>query len=376
MDYRKIPSNDKEISTIGIGGSKLHYMSVQELKDVFSTASGSGINIIDLATENREVFNRVGQALGDKRGQFMLSLHLGLTFQKDGQYKRTRNVDEVKAGFERQLAALGTDYADIGYIHYVDDFKDFENVYKSGTYDFACELKEKGIIRNLGFASHQAEIAKAFLDKGGFDLFMFSINPAYDLDPVKNNPLEKDLSSQDALQVAQERSDLYRLAQKKGVGITVMKALGAGRLLSKTASPFKKALTTTQCIQYCLDRPSVLSCMIGVSSVNDLNSLLCYYTAGKSERDYSIIADGEFKEMRGECVYCNHCLPCPSSIDIASVNKFLDLAESGDQLAGQHYLLLDHKASECIECGSCERSWPFDVTVIKKMKKAVELFGI
>jgi len=37
---------------------------------------------------------------------------------------------------------------------------------------------------------------------------------------------------------------------------------------------------------------------------------------------------------------------------------------------------LEHRASECTACGSCEERCPFSVPVIGNMKKAVSLFGI
>ena len=77
-------------------------------------------------------------------------------------------------------------------------------------------------------------------------------------------------------------------------------------------------------------------------------------------------------------MYCNHCLPCPAKIDIASVNKYLDLVELDKRPADsvrQHYNSLGNTAKYCIECGACERRCPFDVTIVKRMKKAVDVFG-
>lgn len=376
MEFRSFPKGGEKISTVGMGGAKIHLVPDSELATMVDVALENGINIIDLAVETSDVFSKVGKALEGKRHSFMLGLHLGLTFQEDGQYKRTRDINDVRRGFERQLADLLTDYADIGYIHYVDDIDDYNRVFDSGLYEFALELKRKGRIRKLGFASHRADICRKFLEGGDFDLFLFSINPAYDLDPVAHNPLEEDLSALNTLNVARERAELYRLAEKLGVGITVMKALGAGRLLDARTSPFKRELTVPQCIQYCLDRPAVLSCMAGVSSVDELRRVSLYDSTGREERDYSFIAGMHFEEMLGQCVYCNHCLPCPSNIDIAGVNKFLDLAGIGDRLAHQHYLNLEHKAGECIECASCEENCPFQVAVRENMKKAMAIFGL
>ena len=77
-------------------------------------------------------------------------------------------------------------------------------------------------------------------------------------------------------------------------------------------------------------------------------------------------------------MYCNHCLPCPSKIDIASVNKYLDLVELDGKPADsvkQHYFVLGNTAEACIGCKACEKRCPFNVKVTDKMKRASELFG-
>lgn len=77
-------------------------------------------------------------------------------------------------------------------------------------------------------------------------------------------------------------------------------------------------------------------------------------------------------------MYCGHCAPCTRIIDIANVNKYLDLAlvqNSVPDTLKNHYMLLEHHGGECIECGACVKNCPFGVDIIGKMKQAKELFG-
>ena len=81
--------------------------------------------------------------------------------------------------------------------------------------------------------------------------------------------------------------------------------------------------------------------------------------------------------MSGRCMYCNHCLPCSMHINIAQVGKYLDLATANGQVTPtlrEHYAALEHKASECIQCGQCEASCPFEVQIIKRMAQAARMF--
>ena len=61
--------------------------------------------------------------------------------------------------------------------------------------------------------------------------------------------------------------ELYRRCETEGVGISVMKAFSGGQLLDAKTSPFGRALTEYQCIQYALDKPGVLTILPGVRSM-------------------------------------------------------------------------------------------------------------
>jgi predicted aldo/keto reductase-like oxidoreductase len=375
VEYRKIPHGNDAVSTVGLGGSNLHGFSIEEMEKLLECAIEEDVNLIDTAVSYAEPLDVLGKALNGRRDKFLLNVHLGLTFP-NGQYVRTRDSGEVKRGFELNLASLRTDYADIGFIHYVDDMEDFEEVFSSGVFDYASNLRNNGAIRYLGFASHNVDICRRFLETGQADLCMFSVNAAYDIDPVKNVPFDEvDMTGREQLDVSRKRALFYQECVKLGVGIMVMKPYGGGVLLDSRLSPFGKVMTIPQCLQYALDRPAVISCLLGVRSRTDLTDSIRFYSSTPESRDYSFISGLQHRDMRGTCVYCNHCLPCPAEIDIAAVHKYFDLFKVGDVLAKEHYMALRKKAKDCIECGSCEGNCPFQVNVREKMRQAVVLFG-
>ena len=229
--------------------------------------------------------------------------------------------------------------------------------------DYALKLKQNGIIRYLAVSSHSPEVCLKFLQTGKIDIFMLSLNAAYDSVPVGGK-----------LTLSETRVKLYQECSKRGVGITVMKPYGGGRLLNERTSPLGRRMSIHQCIQYALDRPAVLACLPGVRDLQDLKNVLKYYDLTKDEKDYSFIGTMQRHDIEVSCIYCNHCQPCPKEINIGSVNKYLDLAKVGDKLARDHYQNLKHHALDCIECGACEKNCPFHVEVRKKMKEAVEFF--
>lgn len=141
------------------------------------------------------------------------------------------------------------------------------------------------------------------------------------------------------------------------------------------ASPFRRALTQFQCIQYALDKPGVLTVLPGIRGKADLLDVLAFVGATPEQRDYSVIGEFAPPEAEGVCVYCNHCQPCPQGISIGLANKYYDLARLGDDMAAEHYLNLSRHASDCIDCGHCNSRCPFGVNQASRMHEMAAYFG-
>lgn len=362
MEYRNLPQGGDKISTVGIGAGSLYNATAQEIEDIICYAMDKGINIMDTVMYDETAVEPIAKALKGRRDEMIMQMHLGAVYP-NGTYSRTRVLSKIQKRFVQELKKYGTNYADIGIIHCVDEVQDFENIMSNGIFDYARKLKRDGTIRYLGFSSHSAGISRLFIETGEIDVFMLSLNAAYDFEP-----------SQGKLALSYEHMELYRECEKQGIGITVMKPYAGGQLLNAKTSPFHRGMTIPQCIQYALDRPAVLSCLPGVRSRADLEDVLKYYSSSREERDYSFIGSLPHRDVQGTCIYCNHCQPCQSGIDIGSVNKYLDLAKVGDELAKDHYMKLSKNANDCIECGVCEKNCPFNVNIRNRMQEARNYF--
>lgn len=382
MEYRELGRTGIKVSVIALGCEGFVANEGALTEQLLNAAEQGGINCIDLYAPQPEMRSRLGKWLRGRRGKFVLQAHLCTVWQ-EGQYKRTREIGEVKASFEDLLTRLATDYIDIGMIHYVDSLEDWEAVAGGPVMAYAREMQAQGKIRYIGLSSHNPAAAMQAVQSGLIDVLMFSVNPCYDLQPANEDcyalwdgkNYDRQLVNMDP-----EREALYETCSRLGVAITIMKAFGGGDLLDEELSPAGKALTVNQCLHYALTRPGVAAVMSGAHTVDELEKCLEYITAADVEKDYAAAFAALPKiSWEGHCMYCGHCAPCPQGIDVAAVTKFLNLTKAQNSVpetVSEHYAALRHHAGECVKCGACEKRCPFKVTVIQNMQEAVKVFGM
>lgn len=383
MIYRELGGTGMKVSEIALGCEGFIDATDALAQEMFDLALANGVNCMDLYSPDPRLRRRVRAALEGRRDSFILQGHLCSIWDKaTNQYQATRDIDEVRQGFEDLLSELGTDYIDVGMIHYVDSPALWKQIEEGPILAYAKELKAAGRIRSIGLSSHNPQVARLAVESGAVEVLMFSVNPCYDLQPGDED-LEKlwapEKYANTLTNMDPQREALYELCQRAGVGITVMKAFGGGDLLSAELSPAGAALTASQCIAYALDRPAVACVMSGCKSVADLERSLAYETDDEAEKDYAA-AFSSFPRIKweGHCMYCGHCAPCPVGIDVADVTKFLNLTRAQGMVpetVREHYAALDHHAGECLQCGACESRCPFAVPIMENMRAAAATFG-
>src|SRR5699024_8508619 len=100
----------------------------------------------------------LGAAIAGHRQDWIIQGHLGSTWQ-NGQYVRTRAMDKVIPAFEDLLERLGTDYIDLGMIHFVDEIEEYHQVMNGEFFAYARSLQQKGVIRHIGLSTHNPAVA-------------------------------------------------------------------------------------------------------------------------------------------------------------------------------------------------------------------------
>ena len=186
MEYRTLGRTGMSVSEIGLGCEHLQGKPGETIERVVHAALDGGVNILDVFMSEPQVRSDIGAALRGRREKVLLQGHIG-SIWRDGQYERSRDGALCEAFVADFLKRLGTDYVDIGMIHFVDTLDDLATVENGPVLAYARRLKEQGVIRSIGMSSHDPVTARRAVESGWLDVLMFSVNPAYDLLPENTN---------------------------------------------------------------------------------------------------------------------------------------------------------------------------------------------
>lgn len=350
MNYRRLGRTGFKVGEIGLGTEYLQPASRETIKSVLDLALDSAINYLDMFFAEPNFRDNIGFALGKKRHKMIVAGHIGTSYE-NGQYKVTRERKVAEIVFYDLLTRLKTDYIDVLMIHYVDQ-DNFQEANVEDIIEFAVNLKEQGKIRAIGLSCHKVPAAINAIKSGIMDVLMF---PVY---------LTKS--------IFKKYEEVYLACEKDDIGLVAMKPFGGGKLLWGTRG-YK--ISPLQCLSYVLSIKQVSTVVPGVKNVDELKENLNYLHSSKEEKSFTEAEDILNNSLLGECVFCNHCLPCPSKINIALTTRLLEKAKycSLEELRAE-YEKMPVKASACIECGSCEQRCFMDVNIIRNMKKAADIF--
>jgi hypothetical protein len=168
MLTRQLGRTGRALSVVGFGGSIVMGESVESAARIVAEAVERGVNFFDVAPSYGNAEQRLGPALKPFRDSVFLA-----------SKTRERSAKNARRELDRSLRRLRTDRLDLYQFHWADKAAEADRIFASGgAMEAFLKAREDGLIRHIGFSSHNEDAALRMLDRFPFDSVLFPINIA------------------------------------------------------------------------------------------------------------------------------------------------------------------------------------------------------
>jgi predicted aldo/keto reductase-like oxidoreductase len=299
---------------------------------------------------------------------------------------------------------LRTHYIDYYFMHNFTDLAQWERLRGMGVEAWLAGKKASGEIRRAGFSFH-----------GAYDEFVKLID-AYDWDFVQiqyNYLNEHYQAGAHGLRYA-ARKDLPvfvmepllggKLAELPKGGAAVLRGAAAVRGAEVQSAAAIQGAAAVQgarpgstpvgwALNWVWNQPEVTVVLSGMNAPAQLEENLRLadrsapgmFTDGDA-RTVQKLVEVINKTYKIRCTGCNYCLPCPKKISIPACFAAYNASYSSGWTTGIYQymttvgILTDspHFASDCIQCGACEKKCPQGIAIrgeLKRVKRRLQIPG-
>lgn len=289
-----------------------------------------------------------------------------------------KNRESLDKLFNEELKRLRTDYIDYYLMHMLADVDTWARLVEMGIVEWLEEKKANGQIRQVGFSYH-----------GGTEPFIKLVD-AYNWDFCMIQYNYMDENSQ-----AGKRGLKY--AKSKGLPVMIMEPLRGGKLVNNLPDDVKKMFNSYDkkhtpaqwAFKWLWNQPEVCVVLSGMNSeemVDDnIKNASETFVGELDEKDDLFLKDivnAINVKMKVGCTGCGYCIPCPKNVDIPGCFSAYNRKYS----EGKFHALVDYfmctslrpnstAASNCIECGKCEKHCPQGIKIrdeLKNVQKELE----
>lgn len=370
MQYRK-DRNGVPLSVLGFGCMRFSRtgasVDIEKAEKLILAAYEAGVNYYDTAY----IYPGCEVALGEiiSRNNLRDKVYIATKLPQFTVH-RAQAIDKF---FEEQLQRLKTDYIDYYLMHMLTDHAQWENLKKLGIREWIAAKKQSGAIRNIGFSFH-----------GNIDQFM-KIVEDYDWDfcQIQYNYMDEHTQAGVAG---------LKAAAAKGMHVVIMEPLRGGKLVGMLPSGARKAFESNPRgwspaewgLRWLYNQPEVTVVLSGMNT----EEMVAENIRTASEAGVGTFTESDFafmEEIRREirktekvnCTGCRYCMPCPQGVDIPGAFRCYNAMYAESKHAGRwqycQTVAMTRKpafATQCIECGKCEKKCPQGINIRRKLKEA------
>ncbi len=375
MQYRKFGKLDWNVSCLGFGGMrfpttdgdpKSNNIDDREAVRLIRTAIDEGINYLDTAYVyhggNSELV--FGKALQDgfrQRARIATKSPIWMI----------RSADDFDRILGEQLQRLQTNHIDFYLLHGLNEKTWKHIVLAHNLLEKAEAAKRDGRIRHIGFSFHD-----------GYDAFVEILNgyDGWEFCQIQYNYM--DTENQAGIKG-------LKLAAEKGIPVVIMEPLLGGRLANPPA-PVKQILDASGvklsaadlALQWIWDHPEVTTILSGMSNMDQLKANIACANKQRKLDSAALDVIEKMKECYRSrttipCTKCNYCMPCPTGVNIPRNFELFNEAHMHEDFPEAQFVYRvftppKERASECIECHTCEDLCPQKIPISEWMPKIAE----
>ena len=363
MHYRPLGQTGLGASILALGC--MGFVDDESAHATVQAALDCGINYYETCWGYPHSERRLGEGLGDRRGEVLVSTK-SYPESADG----ASVGDTMRKRLEEQLRRLNTDYVDFYHAWHTTTEEDYDNTVKPGGWlDAARKAQGEGLIRHIGITTHAtADIVQRMINDGCWET----------------------ITVQYSLVVPAYRS-LVAKAHAKGIGVIAIGSMASGMLAAPSELLREIFATDNQAagaLRYVLSDPGVSTVAAGMVWADEVraNSRAVNAMADDLSMDYLLAADERLADVldREEladlkacwCDGCGACIAvCNKLVWPWSVLRAYDAAMLGGVPRSPEELVESCRRvlSRCPDCGRCRDLCPRGIDIPVHVKRTQDL---
>lgn len=279
-----------------------------------------------------------------------------LTDKLTGTFFKTEA--DIRPFFQSQLEACGVDYFDF-YLMHAQSAAFYQHFKKCRAYETAFALKAEGKIKHVGISFHDhAEVLEQILTD----------YPEIEVVQIQFNYVDYD-------DPAVQSRKCYEVCRRHGKPVLVMEPVKGGNLVNlpeearKVLDELHGGSPASYAIRFAAGFPGMMMVLSGMSSMEQMKDNLSYMKNFQPLNETELEAVKKVQSIfRGmnliPCTACRYCTDgCPRQIAIPDLFAVMNTKQiyhdwNADFYYNNVYTGAGRRASDCIQCGRCEKVCP------------------